>query len=119
VAEVRVYVGGFPDSDPDERVELAWGLEDDLAAYEVGRVSRAPALAPAGAKGAALEWAQLVVALTGTVPGLVAAVRSWLERHPRASVTLEIEGDRVTLTGSGTPEGRELLEAWLDRHGDG
>jgi hypothetical protein len=114
-----VHVGGFPDSDPEEQAELAWSLQDDLVASEVGSVSRSPAVAPEGAKGAALEWAQLLVGLAGTVPGLVAAVRGWQGRHPHASVTLEIDGDRVTLSDGSSEDGRALLEAWLERHGDG
>jgi membrane-associated two-gene conflict system component 1 (EACC1) len=113
-----VQVGGFPDSDPEERAELAWRLQDDLIASDLGTVSRPPAAEPQGAKGAALEWAQLLVALAGTLPGLVAAVRVCLDRHPHAWVTLEIDGDRVSLSDSSSREGRELLEAWLQRHGD-
>jgi hypothetical protein len=112
-----VHVGGFPDSDPEERAALAWRLRDDLIASEVGSVSQPPAVAPVGAKGVALEWAQLLVTLAGTVPGLVAAVRAWQARHPHSSVTLEIDGDRVTLSDGSSPEGRALLEGWLQRHG--
>lgn len=114
-----MHVGGFPDSDPEERAELAWSLQDDLLASEVGSVARPPTGAPAGAKGAAVEWAQLLVALAGTVPGLVAAVRGWQGRHPHASVTLEIDDDRVTLSDGSSEDGCALLEAWLQRHGDG
>jgi hypothetical protein len=112
-------VGGFPDSDPEERAELASRLGEDLIAAELGSVSRPSAAAPPGAKGAALEWAQLLVTLTGSLPGLLAAVRAWQDRHPQASVTLEIEGDRITLSDGRSKEGRELLETWLARHGDG
>ncbi len=114
-----MHVAGFSDSDPEERAELAWRLQEDLIEAEVGSVSRPPAATPAGAKGPALEWAQLVVTLLGTLPGLVAAVRGWHSRHVDASVTLEIDGDRVTLSDGSSREGRELLAAWLRRHGDG
>ena len=113
-----MHVAGFPDSDPEERAELAWRLQDDLVASDVGSISRPQAAGAKGAKGAALEWAQLLVTLAGTLPGLVVAVRGWLDRHPHASVTLEIDGDRVTLSDGGSREGRELLAAWLERHGD-
>lgn len=112
-------VVGFPDSDPEERAELAWRLQEDLLTSDLGTVSRAPAASSAGAKGAAVEWAQLLVTLVGTLPGLVAVVRAWQDRHPRASVTLEVDGDRITLSDGRSREGRELLETWLQRHGDG
>jgi Effector Associated Constant Component 1 len=119
VPEVWVEVAGFPDSDSEERAELASRLRTELIAAEVGTVSRPPAAAPTGAKGAALEWAQLLVTLTGSLPALLAAVRAWHDRHPHAAVTLEIEGDRVTLSDRRSPEGRAMLEDWLHRHGDG
>ncbi len=114
-----MHVDGFSDSDPEERAELAWRLQEDLIEADVGSVSRPPAPAPAGAKGPTLEWAQLLVTLVGALPGLVAAVRGWHNRHADASVTLEIDGDRVTLSDGSSREGRELLAAWLQRHVDG
>ena len=75
--EVRLTVAGFRDSDPEEQAELAWGLQGELSSLDVESFTRAHAEAPPGAKGAALDWAQLVVSLAGTLPALVAAVRSW------------------------------------------
>jgi protein gp37 len=48
---------------------------------------------------------------------MMALVESWLGRHSGASVTVEIEGDRLTLGGESGEEARPLLEAWLERHG--
>ena len=117
--EVRLRVAGFPDSDPEERAELAWRLQDELSSLDVEDVTRATRASPAGAKGVALEWAQLVVTLAGTLPALVAAVRSWAERHPGAEVTLEVDGDRVMLSDASAEDRQRLVSAWLRRHGDG
>ena len=112
-------VAGFPDSDPEEQAELAWRLQEDLSSLDVEDVTRTSTDPPAGAKGAGLEWAQLVVTLGGTLPALVAAVRGWAERHPGAEVTLELDGDCVTLSDASPEERQRLLSAWLRRHGDG
>ena len=118
VLEVRLRVAGFSDSDPEEQAELAWRLQEELSSLDVEDVTRAPTAPRAGAKGAALEWAQLVVTLAGTLPALAAAVRCWAERHPGAEVTLEVDGDRVTLSDASPEERQRLLSAWLRRHGD-
>jgi hypothetical protein len=112
-----VYVAGYPDSDSDERAELAWRLQRELLRLEVEHVSRPSGRPPAGAKGSALEWAQLVVTLGGSLPALIAAVRGWLGRHPGASITLEIDGDRLTLSDPSQSERRELIDTWVQRHG--
>jgi hypothetical protein len=116
--EVRLHVAGYPDSDDAERADLASHLRDDLLAHEVEAIHpRVPA--PAGAKGAALDWAQLVVSLAGTAPALIAAVNGWLGRHPRAKLALEIDGDRLALDDASPDERRRLLDAFLARHDAG
>lgn len=119
MTEVRLHIDGYPDSDADERAELAWRLEEDLRAAEIDAVSRPAADAPQGAKGGALAWAELVVTLAGTLPPFLAAVLGWTQRHPGASITLEIDGDKLTLDEASDEERRALVEAFLDRHGGG
>jgi Effector Associated Constant Component 1 len=115
--EVRLHVAGYPDSDAEERAELTWRLEQELRELDVEDVSRPGCNVPAGAKGSALEWAQLVVSFAGALPALVAAVRGWQGRHQGASITMEIDGDRLTLTDLPADERSDLLETWMARHG--
>jgi Effector Associated Constant Component 1 len=117
--EVRLHIDGYPDSGDEERAELSWRLEQELQELDVEELGRPAADSPVGAKGGALEWAQLVVTLAGTLPGLVAAIQGWTARHRGAAVTLEIGGDRLTLDEASSEERRELIRAWLDRHGRG
>jgi hypothetical protein len=119
MTELRLHVRGYPDSDDEERADLAWRLREDLRDHGLDHVSHPSIPGPAGAKGAALEWAQLVVSLAGTVPPLIMALQGWLGRHPRAAVTLEIDGDRLTLDEAAPAEQRRLVDAFLDRHGAG
>ncbi len=118
MAEILVTVEGYPDSDDDERADLASRLRDDLLAHDV-EVSHPEAQAPDGAKGGALEWAQLVVSFGGMVPAMLAALQGWLGRHRTASVSLEIDGDKLTLSGASAEEQRQLVETFLARHGAG
>jgi Effector Associated Constant Component 1 len=115
--ELNVHVAGYPDSDAHERASLARGLQDELLRLDVERISRPSLAAPAGAKGSALEWAQLAVTFAGALPPLVAAARGWLARHPGASITLEIDGDRLELAELRSSEIRAEVAAWMKRHG--
>jgi hypothetical protein len=116
MTDVRVHVDGYPDSDDDERAALTTRLRADLLAHDVD-VTHPEAQAPPGSKGAGLEWAQLVVTLAGTMPAMIAALQGWLGRHPRAAVSLEIDGDKLTLDEASPAEQRRLVETFLDRHG--
>jgi hypothetical protein len=119
MTDVLVQVVGYPDSDDEERAELASRLRDELVEQGVDEVSHPDAVAPEGAKGAALEWAQLVVGLAGSVGPMLVALRAFLGRHPRAAVTLEIDGDTLTLAGASAEQQQQLLDTFMARHGAG
>jgi hypothetical protein len=116
MTEVRLHVVGYPDSDDEERAELASRLREEIREHGIDDVAHPEGRAPPGSKGGAIEWAQLLVTFAGTVPPLVMAIQGWLGRHPDAAVTLEIGGDRLTLEEASPEERRRLLEAFLGRH---
>jgi hypothetical protein len=118
MADVLLHVSGYPDSDEQERADLTTRLRDDLLAHDVD-ASHPPAAAPRGSKGAALDWATLVVDIAGVVPAMSAALQGWLGRHRGASLSLEIEGDKLTLEHASEAEQRQLVETFLARHGAG
>ena len=96
---------------------MATRLRDELLRSGLADVHMDAANTPAEAKGAGLEWATLGVTLIGTLPPLIALVHSWVRRQPGASVTVEIDGDAITLSDATPAERRRLLNAWLRRHG--
>jgi Effector Associated Constant Component 1 len=116
MAQLRVQVEGLPDSDDQERAELADRLREELLYQGVEEVAHPQGRAPDGAKGPALEWAQLVVGLVGSVGPLLAALRGWTDRHPDAAITLEIEGDKITLDKASAADRERLVETFLARH---
>jgi hypothetical protein len=118
VTDVRVEVAGYPDSDDEERADLTTRLRADLEAVDLD-VSHPAADAPEGSKGAGLELAQLVVSFAGTVPAMIAALQGWLGRHRGATVSLEIDGDKLTLEDASEADQRRLVETFLSRHGAG
>jgi hypothetical protein len=119
MAQLCVQVQGLPDSDDEERAELAGRLRDEMLQQGVEEVGHPEVHAPEGAKGAAFEWAQLVVGLAGSLGPLLAALRGWIGRHPDAGITLEIDGDKIALDKASPAERQRLVEAFLARHGTG
>jgi membrane-associated two-gene conflict system component 1 (EACC1) len=119
VTDIVLHVAGYPDSDDEERANLAWRLRDELFAQGIDSVGSPSVPPPPGAKGAAFEWAQLVVSVAGSAPAMIAALQGWLGRHPDAAVSLEIDGDTLTLGEASPEERRRLMETFLERHGAG
>jgi hypothetical protein len=117
VTELRLHIVGFADSDQEERAELAFGLERELLELDIEDISRSSPEPPSGAKGTTFEWAELIVSAGTALAPLVAVARSWLGRHPKASITLTIDGDTLALTDATEDERSELIAAWMARHG--
>src|SRR5512144_298864 len=102
----------------DQVARLSESLRQDVLAFGALSAEHPPAAgpAPAGAKGAALEWAQLVVTLAGNLPALAVFVRGWAADHRATRVRLELEGDVIELDGATDAQSRQLLERFLARH---
>lgn len=117
--EIRLSVRGFADSDERERAELTRDLGAALESRRLGSTRHPRASAPAGAKGPALDWAQLLLGFAGNLPALLGFLRSWQHDHHGASIEIEIDGDRLMLENPSEQERREVVDAWLQRHGRG
>jgi hypothetical protein len=115
--QARLVIDGYADSDAQERASLASELEQILLQTSVDDVSRPTGTPPDGAKGTAVEWAQLIVTGLGSLPAFIAALRGWLSRKPGSSITVEIDGDKLTLREPTAAERDELVQAWMSRHG--
>jgi hypothetical protein len=112
VTDVRLDIAGYADSDEREREKLGRELAGMLRRLDVEDVSAVRRPAPEGAKGDALQWAQLVVTSVGVLPALLTALRGWLGRHPGASVSIEIDGDSLTLSEPSSEERGKVVSAW-------
>jgi hypothetical protein len=117
MTELRVHVAGYPDSDDEERADLAWRLREDISGHglEVSHPYVEPDEHSKG--GAAMDLLQLAVTFAGTLPPLIAAIQGWLGRHPDAAVTLEIDGDKLTLDEASPADRQRLMEVFLAKHG--
>jgi hypothetical protein len=114
--QLHIAVRGDADSDDERRAELTARLRSELQAHGID-ADRPVTTAPDGAKGNSLEWAQLVVTLSGTLPVAVSAIRGWLGRHDDTQISVSIDGDEITVHNPTDEEQAELLRAWTERHG--
>lgn len=113
-----------PEMDHQELENETYSLRDALidsnGVMTVGLV-HAPNV-PLGTRGpdAALQIGVLVVTTlgsSGALYALLAIVRACVDRGKSRSATLEIDGDRLQLTGLGRQQQQRVVDAWARRHG--
>jgi Effector Associated Constant Component 1 len=116
--DVLVRVDAGPGADDADTAQLAQELRTELVAHDLDPVVP-HSTAPAGAKGVGLDVGALLVTLAasgGLLTTLLGVLQSWLPRHSGSRIVLEIDGDRVELTGATDEERRRALESWLGRY---
>jgi hypothetical protein len=52
----------------------------------------------------------------GVLTALISAIQGWLTRNGQRSVTLEMGGDKLVVTGISSEEQRRLIDDWLTRN---
>ena len=120
--QIRLQLNIDADQEPDveELAYLTRQLREDLLHLDVETVDLARAgEAPTGTKAVdPVTAGTLLVTLAasgGVITTLINALQSWLTRHERRSLTLEMGGDKLEVTGVSSEEQQRLIEAWLSR----
>ena len=110
--------------DPDGGEHAIAQLRRDLLTLDVEDVTAPPGPpAPEGSRGAdAASVGLLVLQLLPALSGLrdvVRTVRAWAAQAPGRTAVLEIDGDRLEVTGLSAGEQAELVRLWSARHAAG
>ena len=118
--KLTLTIAPEPADDDEELERIVSQLRDELLELDVEAVDTAPGEEPPeGAKVVeSVDWNALVVTLVasgGVLHKVIGAVQSWLTRHERSSVTLEIDGHRLELTGIPPDERQRIIDAWISR----
>ena len=118
---VSVTVRADDAADDEETTMLRQYLHSMLMDHDFDVSSpAAEAKPPAGAKvGDPASLNSLVVALAasgGVLTTLIGALQAWLMRSSARQIVVEIDGDRIEVSGASTEERRELTTAWINRH---
>jgi hypothetical protein len=119
--QLRLTLNAEPETDSEELEKLTRQLQEELLELDVQAVDwmtgrPLPAKAKAGDP---ISWGMLLLTLAasgGVFTALISVLQAWLTRHERRSVTLEIEGDKLQVTGITSTKQQQLIDAWLNRH---
>jgi hypothetical protein len=115
------------DDDQEELERITHTLRDELtevdAIEKVDLVTKEGEKAPEGSKAGAEVAAlgSLLVTLgasaaSSVIPNLGSTLQSWLTRHERRKISLEIGGDKLEVSGISDKEQQRLIDAWISRH---
>ncbi len=108
-------------TDDEELARLTEQLRLEILELDVERVS----LLRSGEKQAGAKsgdpvtlGALLIAALgsSGVVSPLIDLLKTWVSRHNLRSITLELDGDKLEVSGISPQEQQELIDAWMSRH---
>jgi hypothetical protein len=120
--QLKVSVAGSPEVGDEERADVVRRIRDELR--ELSNIETMEALplgeAPEGSKaGSAFDWQTLVVTLAasgGVLTTLINAFQSILVGGRGRSITLQIGGDKLVITGIKSDEELKLIRSWVARH---
>lgn len=117
---LRVELEAGADAGPEEQDEFTRALREELLQLDVDAVERPATDAPEGARGAeALTLGTLLVTFGQGALGIVtSAIGRWVARRGGRSVTLELDGDRIELSGVSEEDQRRLIETFVARHAE-
>jgi len=118
--QLLLNLDASPEVDDEELEELTRKLRKELLELDIEAADFVSAgEAPAGARSAepvTLGTLLLTLAASGGVlTTVVNVLQDWLSRHDKHSVTLEIGGDKIQVTGISSEEQKRLINAWLTR----
>jgi hypothetical protein len=118
--ELRVTVGDGADA--EFAAAAAGQLREELLELDVETVESLPAgPAPPGTRAVdlvAIGGMVISFARSGLLSNVIDVVRTWLRAEPERSITLEIDGDVLSLTGVSSAEQRRLADEWLARRSE-
>ena len=117
---LRVELDTGADAGDEERDELTRALRDELLELDVESVDRPETPAPDGTRAVgAVELGTLLVTFGQGALGLVTStIARWVQRRGGRNVTLELDGDRIELTGVSADDQRRLIETFVARHAE-
>jgi len=119
--QLTVTLDAKPDTDAGDLERLTRQLRDELSELDVQADLVTGGSAPANTKaGDVIEWGTLLLTLAasgGVITALINAIQAWLtNRNQPATITIEIGGDKLQITGNPSPEQQQLVKAFLQRH---
>lgn len=121
LGQLTLRVDAGADADLEELDELTAELrlrllDLDVMAVEAMRAGDAP---PGTRAGDAFTIGGLIVTLVASpelIKGTIGTIQSWLAARSGKSVELELDGDKIKLTGLTSEQQARFIELFLERH---
>ncbi|HEY7391331.1 MAG TPA: hypothetical protein VH640_22640 [Bryobacteraceae bacterium] len=116
--QLILHIDAGPEADQEDQALLTQRLRHDLLDLDVESVDPIHSgAAPGRAKGDPVTLTTLAVTLAPiALTEIMKALQTWLSRHERATVSIESDGQKMTVTGSPSKEQQQAIEAFLGRH---
>lgn len=116
---VNVTVKGI--SIDNEEIDISMQqLLQELQELDVEGIKYNKTDAPAGTKSdVAISLGTVImtiIASGGVLTSVINAIQTWLVAKRNHSVVLEIDGDRLELTGVSDDDQKKLINIWINRH---
>jgi len=118
--QLMVTLDAEPETDSEDLERLTRQLREELSELDVQADLMTGGPTPVNTKaGDIITWGTLLLTLAasgGAITTLIGVLQAWLTRQERRGVTLEMDGDKLQVTGITSAEQQRLIEAWLRRH---
>jgi hypothetical protein len=122
-SQITVFIGSDSDFDtyPEDLERFTQSLHREILSLDVESVDLLKGgEPPSNTKvGDPISWGAIIVTLLatgGVITTLINAIQAWLTQYERRSITLEINGDKLQITGISSEEQKRLIDAWIDRN---
>jgi len=118
--QLMVTLDAEPETDSEDLERLTRQLREELSELDVQADLMTGGPAPVNTRaGDIITWGTLLLTLAasgGAITTLIGVLQAWLTRQERRGVTLEMDGDKLQVTGITSAEQQRLIDAWLRRH---
>ena len=108
------------DDTSDDIAQLSQQLRNELLGFKVESIEhqRNQNMAQGTKAVETISWETLIVTLAasgGIITTIINFILAWVKRNEGRSVTLELNGNKLEVTGLSSNEQKVLIETWLKR----
>ena len=109
------------ETDKEQLKERTYSLREELLNTDVERITFVNNdVIPENTKGIDPELSNTLlitlVSSSSLLTVIISAIKDWLTRNNKPGITLEMNGDKLQITGTTTEKQEELIKIWMRKH---
>jgi hypothetical protein len=118
MSTLKIQLEKSTDEDDERLGKVTSQLRHELLELEIEKAEPdRTGKIPEGARGDPFALGTLVVTLvTPVIPKLIDILQSWRMNRGSRPLSLEIDGDKITIDGNPTKEQQRLIDLFINRH---